>query len=93
MSKPRAPGLARDRLQLDRADQPEIAQVDHVRQALERVQAVGPVVGELAARVSKPSRSIDPLRREARGARHGMRRVRVAVEQLDGVLGPDMNAS
>ena len=87
------PGLARNRLQLDRADQPEIAQVDHVRQTLERVHAVRPVLGELRGARQQTVALIDLLRRDPRGARHRVRRIGVAVEQLDGALGPDMNAS
>ena len=38
-SKPRAPGLPGSVFEFDRADQPEVAQVDHVRQSLSECTA------------------------------------------------------
>ena len=81
-------GLPRNRLQLDRADQAEVAQIDHMRPALERVQSIGPVPADLLRACEQPLASIDLLGGDTGGARHRMRRVRIAVKELDRAVGP-----
>ena len=64
--KARLVGCAGDRLELDRADQAEVADVDDMRQALQANAARPPSSRRVSApRVSRPSSSIDVERGEA----------------------------
>ena len=59
---------AGDRLELDRADQAAVPEVDDVRQALEAVERVLPVLGDLRAAVEQPLLLVDVEGGEAGGA-------------------------
>ena len=74
--------------EIDAGGQPDAADVEHVRQALERHRRVGPDRLELAGALEQVLVAIEIERRERRGAGERMRGIGIAVEQLDHVLGP-----
>nr|GEU28076.1 hypothetical protein [Tanacetum cinerariifolium] len=76
-------GLARNGRQLDAGHQADAADVDHVRQSLERMHGVGPVFHH-AGRVAEDVLFLEHFQRGQRGgARHRVARIRVTVEELD----------
>ena len=79
-------GLARDRIELDGADQPDIADVDDMRQALQRMDRVLPIGRELRGARQQPLLLIGLERGDRRRAGHRVAGIGVAVEQVDDLL-------
>ncbi|CCF20123.1 protein of unknown function [Pseudorhizobium banfieldiae] len=78
--------LAGDRIEFDRADHTDVADVDHVRQVLQRMQAVLPVGRHVAGPVEEAFLLVGFQRCEAGGGGNRIARIGVAVEELDHVL-------
>src|SRR5207302_1873915 len=80
-----ASGRAPARLELDAGDQPEVADVDHVARAFERVGGVLPVLVQGSGTLEQAFVLESLQRAQARGAGERMPGVGVTVEQLDAV--------
>ena len=80
--------LAGDGRELDARDQPVRAHVDDVRQALQRMGRIRPFRLERLGPREQPFARVDVQRGQAGRAGHRVRRIGVAVEQLDGCLRP-----
>ncbi len=81
---PTASGL---RGEVDRRHEAEGADVEDARRALQRHRRIGPLVFQRGGALEQLLVAIDIERRDAGRAGERMRRVGVAVEQLDDVLG------
>ncbi|MNT12516.1 hypothetical protein D3C72_1474460 [compost metagenome] len=79
-------GLALQRRQFDGGQQADVADVDHVRQALQAVRRVFPVVPQFAAALEKAVALADFQRRQACRAGHRMPGIGVSVRELDGAF-------
>jgi len=77
---------SRARSHLDGADQAEVSDVDHVRQALQRVQRLLPVVAEAERLVEEVLLLVGVQRGERGGTGQRMAGVGVAMEHVDGVV-------
>src|SRR3990170_7898593 len=78
--------LAGDGIELDGADQPDIADVDDVRKALERVDRILPIGCQLRRARQQSLFFIDLQRRDAGCAGDRMTRIGIAVEEIDDLL-------
>ena len=82
----RLPGASGIGLELDGADQPDIADVDDVRQALERVDGLLPIGRKLRRARQQSLLLVDLERRDGGGAGDRVARIGIAVEEIDGLL-------
>ena len=80
--------LAGDGIELDGADQPDIADVDDVRKAFQRMDGVLPIRRKLRGARQQSLLLIDLERGDGGGAGDRVARIGIAVEEIDGLLGP-----
>ena len=78
--------LAFDRLQLDRANQAEVANVDDVGLTLQAVQRIGKCIFHFPRTVEQALAQVDVKRCTTSGGRQRMPGVGVTVEELDGAI-------
>src|SRR6516165_4160037 len=76
--------FARNRIELDSANQSDIADIDDMRQAFERVHRVLPIGRKLRRTRDQPLLFIDLKRRDRCGAGDRVARIGIAVEEIYG---------